>query len=43
MRHHHGWTLEELEGIPPFERMIYVELLMKHLRELEEKRSRQGG
>jgi hypothetical protein len=42
MRQHHGWTLEELESCVPFERMIYVELLMKYLKELEAKRANRG-
>lgn len=43
MKQHHGWSVEEMEDLVPFERTFYVDLLMKHLRELEEKRARQGG
>ncbi len=42
MRQHHGWSLSDLEDVMPFERQVYVELLAKHLKELAEKRSRQG-
>lgn len=40
MAQHHGWSLDELDSAIPFERQIYIGLLMKHLKELEEKRRR---
>jgi hypothetical protein len=42
MAQHHKWSLTELEGIYPYERSIYVELLKQHLQELEEKRRQSG-
>lgn len=30
---HHGYSLEDIENMIPFEREIYVSLLMKHLEE----------
>lgn len=30
---HHGYTLNEIENMMPFEREIYVSLLMKYLEE----------
>lgn len=39
MRQHHGWTIEELEGCVPFERRIYVDMLLQHLKDLENKRA----
>lgn len=38
MRQHHGWTIDELEGMIPYERQIYVDMLLQYLKELEEKR-----
>jgi hypothetical protein len=38
--HHHKYSLTELEEMLPWEREIYIGLLMKYLRE-EEERSRQ--
>jgi len=37
MMQHHGYSLEELENMMPWEREIYISLLMSHLEELEEK------
>ncbi len=34
----HGYSLTELETMIPWEREIYVTLLLQHLREQEEKR-----
>jgi hypothetical protein len=39
---HHKYSITEIEDLMPFERDIYVEFLMKHLAELEE-RQRQNG
>ena len=40
LMHHHKYSLTELEEMLPWEREIYIGLLMKYLRE-EEERSRQ--
>ena len=40
--HHHKYSLSELESMVPWEREIYVDLLLEHLKEerqrLEEKK-----
>tara|TARA_Y100000114_G_C11624908_1_gene261461 strand:+ start:539 stop:685 length:147 start_codon:yes stop_codon:yes gene_type:complete len=38
MMQHHKYSLTELEEMMPWEREIYVGLLIKHLEEEEEKR-----
>ncbi len=35
--HHHKWPMEYIDNLIPFEKEIYVTLLIKHLKE-EEKR-----
>jgi len=42
MMQYHNWSLTELDNMVPWEREVYVTLLMKHLEE-EEKRSKQRG
>lgn len=42
MAQHHKWGLAELEDLVPYERQIYLEMLIKYLRELEEQRARGG-
>jgi len=37
---HHKYSITELENLIPFERDIYVELLMEYLKELEEAKQR---
>ena len=39
MIQHHGWSLDELESMIPWERYIYVDLLQAFLKE-EEKKAR---
>ena len=39
MIQHHGWSLNELESMMPWERYIYVDLLQAFLKE-EEKKAR---
>ena len=39
MIQHHGWSLDELESMMPWERYIYVDLLQAFLKE-EEKKAR---
>lgn len=34
---HHKYSIAELENLIPFERDLYMELLIAHLREIEEK------
>jgi|TARA_B100001964_G_C14069041_1_gene525021 hypothetical protein len=38
---HHKYSLEELNNMIPFERHIYIDLLIQHLKEEKEKRDRQ--
>jgi len=33
----HKYSLEELENMMPWERTVYVSLLIKHIREINEK------
>jgi len=37
---HHKYSITELENLIPFERDIYVELLMEYLKELEDAKQR---
>ena len=37
MMQHHNYSLEELENMVPWEREIYIGLLMNYLREEKEK------
>lgn len=37
---HHKYSLTEIENLIPFERDIYIEMLMQYLKELEEKRKK---
>jgi hypothetical protein len=37
MMQHHGYSLTELDNMIPWEREVYVQLLLQHLKE-EEKR-----
>ena len=41
MIQHHKWSLTELENMMPWERDVYVNMLLRYLRE-EEARQRQG-
>jgi hypothetical protein len=41
MMQHHGYSLNELEGMIPWEREIYIGLLIQYLKEKEEKRKQQ--
>ena len=40
MMQHHGWSLTELDNLMPWEREIYIKLLLQHLEE-EKERERQ--
>jgi hypothetical protein len=35
---HHKYSITEIENLMPFERDLYVELLLNYLKELEDKR-----
>ena len=37
MIQHHKWNLTELDNMFPFERQIYVKLLVQHIKEENEK------
>tara|TARA_R100000773_G_C4217902_1_gene116368 strand:- start:686 stop:832 length:147 start_codon:yes stop_codon:yes gene_type:complete len=43
MMQHHKYSLTELEEMMPWEREIYVGLLIKHLEEEEEKRRQEAS
>ena len=34
---HHGYSLEELENLVPWEREVYINLLVAHLKEEKDK------
>jgi len=40
---HHKYSISEVENLMPFERDIYVQLLISYLRELEEQKRKQNG
>ena len=42
MMQYHKYSLTELEEMLPFEREIYIQLLIEHLREEEERRKQNG-
>ena len=42
MMQHHNWSLTELEEMIPWEREIYIGLLMQHLKEEKEKQDQQN-
>ena len=39
---HHNYSLHELEGMMPWEREIYVGLMVQHIEE-EKQRTKSGG
>jgi hypothetical protein len=39
---HHKYSLTELDNMLPYERDIYVALLLQHLEEEEERQKKQG-
>ena len=43
MRQHHGWSLEEIESLMPWERDIYVILLNKYVEEENERIQKEQG
>ena len=40
MKQHHNWSLTELENMYPWEREIYVGLLMKYVEEENERQAK---
>jgi hypothetical protein len=34
---HHKYSISDIENLIPYERDIYVDMLLKHLKELEQK------
>jgi hypothetical protein len=40
---HHNFRLEELDNMLPWEREIYVTLLMQHIKEENERMKQQNG
>tara|TARA_A100001011_G_scaffold15027_1_gene15771 strand:+ start:210 stop:335 length:126 start_codon:yes stop_codon:yes gene_type:complete len=41
MVQHHNWSLTEIENMMPWEKEIYVSLLMEYLKEEEERLNNQ--
>jgi len=41
MVQHHGWSLEELENLMPWERDVYAALLKQHLEEEKQRHEQQ--
>jgi len=39
---HHKYSITEVENLIPFERDLYIEMLMNYMRELEEQRNQNG-
>ena len=42
MMQHHNYSLEELENMVPWEREIYIGMLMNYLRDEKEQREREN-
>ena len=40
--HHHKYSISEIENLIPFERDIYVEMLIEHIKSTEEARNKNG-
>ena len=43
MMQHHKYSLTEIENMVPWERQVYITLLVKHLEEEKEKMTSGGG
>lgn len=43
MIHHHKYSLTEIENMVPWERQVYIALLIQHLKEEKERMERDGG
>ncbi len=42
MIQHHNWSLTEIENMMPWEREVYVGLLIEHLEEEKKEQSKQN-
>lgn len=40
LMHHHKYSLSEVENLMPWEREVYVTMLLAHLEELKEKQNK---
>lgn len=40
MAQHHNYSIQEIENLIPFERDIYVEMLLQYLKEEKERREK---
>lgn len=40
MAQHHNYSIEEIENLIPFERDIYVDMLLQYLKEEKERREK---
>ena len=43
MLQHHGYSLSELDNMLPFEREIYVSLLIQHVKEENDRQKAKGA
>lgn len=43
LKQHHGWAIDELDGLIPWERDIYLAQLQNYLKEKEEEMRRNNG
>ena len=43
LKQHHQWSITELEEMLPWEREIYVGLLMEHIKEENERMRKENG
>ena len=41
MIQHHRWSLTEIENMMPWEREVYIGLLIEHLEELKKEQAKQ--
>ena len=43
LAHHHKYSIKELYQMYPYERDLFVDLVTKHLKEVEEERKKHNG
>jgi hypothetical protein len=43
LKHHHGYGFDEIERLYPFERDVYVAMLIAHQRKLKQQQANQQG
>lgn len=41
MKHHHGWNIPEIEEMIPYERDLYVNMIVEYNKEIKEKQRRE--